>query len=256
MTANCDPNTQIDITNQKIGAEIGISLITIVYIAFLVILVSYSNIEKHIIKITSKKSKPLSTTTAGPSHLPSPKTYWERLQAWLTKTFSAINTGMIVAILSAGIVLGFNSLIMTPLVNSIFPDQTISNPINIPGRNVAINPGQFLIAVIGFIFSLILLFFVVEIFYFIYEKLGPKSSEYLVLFVIFALLTFLLIWNAMQTDKILNLDDCVPIGTDITLLSFKSTGTSPKASTIHHPTIHHPTTAPTVHPLPPFGSFV
>jgi hypothetical protein len=252
--ANCDPG-QEDITKKKNGAKIGISIMSIMYFAFLLFLFSYFSFRKEV-KNKGPVTPAVAAAAAAPSLL-SADTYLGRFESWfVVKAKSSINSGMIIAILAAGLVLGFNGLIMTPLITTIFPDQEIGTPLIIPGKTLAkmpitVNPGQFFIACIGFIFSLVLLFFLAELLYFIHDKIFKTYTVYVLMVILTVFLTFMLIWNAIYTDKILKQPDCVNVGAANFLFNVKHGGTevttAPKNTT--EPVISPP-------PLPQFGSFV
>src|SRR6185503_19373709 len=112
---NCGPG-QEDITNKKNGARVGISIMSIMYFAFLLFLFSYFNFKK-----TAKGavSSTTPTATATSSNVLDSNTFLGRFESWfVVKAKSSINSGMIIAILAAGLVLGFNGLIMTPLIST------------------------------------------------------------------------------------------------------------------------------------------
>lgn len=247
--ANCSPD-ETDISGQKLGAKFGLSIITIIYVIFLIFIVFVILSVKRANTVASsqptiKKEK----KAAGQSYYAqfketlsqikeqlnslvkkgehSRENFFDRFADWFTEMGSSINSGSVLAILAAGIVIGFNGLIMTPLIQTIFPID-ISQSMEIPGRNVAINPGQFLIALIGFILSLILFFFIAEIFGLIH-KYAKTGLIVFVLVVLFAFLTTMLGINIHIASQILPLNDCVPYDTSIPTYQIRNVGTKANA---------------------------
>ena len=163
--------------------------------------------------------------------------FLDRFSDWFTKVSNTINLSSVLAILTAGVIIGFNGLIMTPLIQTMFPVD-ITSGLEIPGREVTLNPGQFFIALIGFILSLILFFFIAEIFRLIHKH-AKTGLIVVVLIVLFAFLTFMFGWNIYVASTILPLNDCVPYDTHIP--NFQLATTKPSKSTQHS--------------LPPFGVF-
>jgi large-conductance mechanosensitive channel len=218
----CSPDEK-DISNNKFGAKFGMSIITIIYFIFILFIViailsTVKNVNSTKIKSNTGSKNSILTQILNYVKLLSTEhsqikkyddSFTGRFTDWFTKVGKSINSASVLAILAAGVVIGFNGLIMTPLITTIFPDKTIYQNITIPGQNVIINPGQFFIALIGFILSLILFFFVAEIIYIIKEK-AEKSLSIILIILLFGFLTFMLIWNAIETDKILKQPDCIP----------------------------------------------
>lgn len=215
----CSDNEK-DITSDKLSAKFGISVITIIYFVYILFIIGLIVISlrknKQIIP-SIVPSKPVSTVSiAGVDEI---DTFTKRFTEWFTKVGHAINSNSVLAILAAGVVIGFNGLIMTPLITTMFPIE-INQPIQIKGKNTYINPGQFFIALIGFILSLILFFFVTEGIYLI-KKYFKNSLIYAMILILFLFLTFMLIWNGMETDKVLKLPDCVPVDTNVRSFQLK-----------------------------------
>ncbi len=222
---NC-ANGEKDITHDKIGAKLGISIITIIYILYIIFIIGVIIINKK--RTKSVRSEPgfVSKLIHYVKELPQPSfsnstkiedSFTGRFSDWFSKVENSINSGSVLAILAAGIVIGFNSLIMTPLIATMFPVD-ISQPIEIPGRHVKINPGQFFIALIGFILSLILFFFIAELIYTI-KKYFKHTLTISILILLFIFLTIMLIWNGIQVDDLLNKPDCVSVGASHSLSS-------------------------------------
>lgn len=213
--AKCNADEK-DITSNKLGAKVGISVISIVYFIFILFIagVILSVLQPN--NTISKTFKTLSNKDVVDmvkTHMISTKadTFIGRFTEWFTKVGNTINSGSVLVILTAGVVMGFNSLIMTPIISTIFPLDITAN-IQIPGRDAYINPGQFFIAFIGFVLSLIFFFFVAEIIYLIRWKFKNLLTITIIL-LLFIFLTFMLIWNSIETDKLLKLPDCVPLNT-------------------------------------------
>ena len=218
ISSNCNSD-ETDITPNKLGAKFGISVISIIYFVFILFIISVILSAKVNIKqgtvdsgtIKSKMSEILTVVNSIASgniiHAKS-DTFIARFTDWFTKVGHSINSGSVLAILAAGVVMGFNSLIMTPIISTMFPVDITTN-MQIPGRDAYVNPGQFFIALIGFILSLILFFFVAEIIYLIRLKF-KFSLIVFVIVILFLFLTFMLIWNAIETDKILKQPNCIP----------------------------------------------
>ena len=235
---------QIDNPN-KIGAKVGTSIITVIYIAFLYLIFQLYYLEPpKLLKQLKPQLQPKYENT-----------FTGRLVEFTTKLGNSINLGMIVAILSSALVIGFNSYIMTPIITTIFPIDITTN-ISIPGIDASIAPGQFFIALIGFIISLILFFWIGEFIYWIaYDKEGKhkKIGNYNILSTVFVLLLFafltgMFIWNIVN---LVNQPDCVPSTptSEIRQNDFKTISTPIPVST------PIPTYTPTHRPLPPFGVF-
>ena len=202
--ANCS-DSQKDITADKFGAKLGVGIITVIYFVFILFIIGVVLTVRHKPRTTSVRKAP-------PVKQHNTDRFTGRFADWFTKVGNTINSGSILAILSAGVIIGFNGLIMTPLIATVFPVD-IGEPIQIPGRtNVFVSPGQFFIALFGFVLSLIMFFFIAEGIYIIKRYFGSTLLT-VILTVLFAFLTFMLVWNAMEADKILKRPDCVPIGT-------------------------------------------
>lgn len=235
----CGPNEK-DITQEKFGAKIGISVITIIYMVFIMFVFgvimsirdkgtlkskSTSNTNSQLIssKLTQIfdfiKSIKKGNISNKPVHI---DTFTSRFTEWFTRVGNLINSGSVLAILAAGVIIGFNSYIMTPIISTMFPID-ITQPMDIPGRVSTINPGQFFIAFIGFIISLILFFFVAEIIYIIKGKF-KQSLTIIFIFILFAFLTFMLVWNAIEADKLFKQNDCVPIDLKTSAFQFRNKG--------------------------------
>jgi hypothetical protein len=232
-------NDEKDITSDKFGAKFGISIITIIYFIFILfiigIIISIQSTNKTIIKKSINASstanimsqiltyiKSLSNGKFSEKTTKYADNFVGRFTEWFTKVGNSINSGSVLAILAAGVVIGFNNLIMTPLITTMFPEN-INVPMEIPGRNASVNPGQFFIALIGFILSLILFFFIAEFIYIIKRHFKNKLTIGII-FLLFIFLTFMLVWNAIQTHKLINQPDCVPIGTKTSAFQFKNNG--------------------------------
>jgi len=250
--ANCGPN-QEDITDKKNGAKVGMSITSIMYFAFLLFLISYFKFKQNANSGTGTAASTPAPAPAPVLNILDPTTYLGRFESWFViKAKSSINSSMIIAILAAGIVLGFNGLIMTPLISTIFPDQQIGTPLPIPGKTsnglpITVNPGQFFIACIGFIFSIVLLFFIAELLYFIHDKIFKKYTVYILMIILFVFLTFMVVWNAIYTDKMLKQPDCINVGAANFLFTMKHGGKDDSVGEIK---------GPVPPPLPQFGQFV
>ena len=231
--ANCGPDEK-DITNDKLGAQFGTGVIVIIYIVFIVFIIGV------ILSVKASKDQPQQKTNVantigevlkyvksiGKGKI-SENTIYEdnftgRFTEWFTRVGSSINSSSILAILAAGVVIGFNGLIMTPIISTMFP-KDITQSMQIPGRMANVNPGQFFIALIGFIISLILFFFVAELIYLIRRKF-KKSLTIIILVLLFIFLTFMLIWNGLELDRISKLPDCVPLDTNINSFQLRNYG--------------------------------
>jgi hypothetical protein len=220
--SNCQLDEK-DIRPDKVGAQFGMSIITIIYIFFSLFVIGIilsikkkNTVTPEIPKTTNfvDKFKNWFNGGSGGSNNQIDKytdDFSGRFTEWFTKVGNSINSATILAILAAGVVIGFNGLIMTPLISSMFP-KDITHPMEIPGKHIYINPGLFFIALIGFVVSLIIFFFVAEGIN-IVKKHFKRPLIIVSIFLLFVFLTFMLIWNALQTDKLLKSPDCVKIGT-------------------------------------------
>jgi hypothetical protein len=210
---NCQANEK-DITADKLSAKFGISMITIIYFVYILFIIGVIVTIKQTYVQKPKKSSLISRVLdkISKNNVQQQQKYEDtftgRFTEWFTKVANSINSGSILAILAAGVVIGFNGLIMTPLITTMFPTE-IGKPILISGDSTYINPGQFFIALIGFVLSLIVFFFVAEIIYLV-KKHFQKGLVICILILLFIFLTFMLVWNSIETDKILNEPDCVP----------------------------------------------
>ena len=193
------PDGTTDMRDQKTGAVVGTSLMSVIFILFLAVWYFLDYKGKYV------KSK---TTTISPL----PITEITGTTSLIKKISSIINIQLIIAVMCSGLVIGFNTMIMTPLVNTVFPSQTFAQPILIPGTNSSINPGGFLVAFIGFLISLFLLFIIFKVInHFSSRASQLVSMENMSLFLIFILFLGLLIWNAIVTDDILKQPNCKPV---------------------------------------------
>ncbi len=231
-------NGEKNIENEKKGAVVGISVVSIMsfffilYLAFLI----HSERNKQFGK-TQKRGFNFGTplVSAPPEILPNPDLLG-RFDNWFGRASTIINSGTILSIMAAGVVIGFNGLIMTPLITSMFPQKEINDPIQI-GKHIYINPGQFFVALIGFILSLILFFFITEIVNALTKNEAVRKVIFsFFLFILASFLIFMLVWNSMHVNEMRNLPDCVPEGTNVntnfmTLISKENTkpefGTTP-----------------------------
>jgi len=193
-----------DCEDTKTGAKIGISIISIIYAIFIFLVISIPYLPS-LKEVPQKNTMQLIDTSSLKG----------RLANIIHKLGNSVNIGMILAIFASGIILGFNTYIMTPLVITMFPVD-ITPSIQIPGIDAQVSPGQFLIAFLGFVASLILFFVVVEIIHSV-DKLidgnktiyGYKRSSWVIIIIIFIFLTAMLIWNAIYTYNLLKEPECV-----------------------------------------------
>lgn len=133
----------------------------------------------------------------------------ENFNVWLDRASKSINSGTILAILAAGVIIGFNSLIMTPVIVSMFP-VSITQGFYIPGRNAYVYPGQFFIALIGFIICIILVFFIILVMDWANAFPFIKESKWIFLLIVLSsLLLALLVWNSYEAHNIFKQPDCV-----------------------------------------------
>lgn len=253
----CGPDEK-DITKAKIGAQFGVGIITIIYIVFIMFIVGVimsikANISKTKTKVdeSSKMSQVLNFVKSIGKGSVTDKSNYEnnftgRFTEWFTRVGNSINSGSVLAILAAGVVIGFNSLIMTPIISTMFP-KDISQPIQIPGRVANVNPGQFFIALIGFILSLILFFFIAEVIHIIRHKF-KKSLTVIIIIFLFLFLTFMLVWNGIELDNLMKQPDCVTLDTQINAFQLKNNGN------IEHDQKYQ-YQYPELPSLPPFGIF-
>jgi len=236
---NCGPDEK-DITSDKLGAQFGISVITIIYFVFILFIigviysikaqatsskknkVNSSNISNSVSGKVADIANYVKTIATGKTikQTSYSDSFLGRFTEWFTKVGNSINSGSILAILAAGVVIGFNSLIMTPIISTMFP-LDISKAMPIPGRNSSVYPGQFFIALIGFIISLIIFFFVAEIVHIIRRKFS-RSLTIIIIVLLFLFLTFMLIWNAIEVDILLKQPDCVPSNTKLTAFQLRN----------------------------------
>lgn len=219
---------EIDITDQKTGAKVGMSVISIIYIFYIIFIII-------LIVAFKKKSTGNSVSATVPTNAPVPSSYEDnfigRFSRWFTNAPGLINSVSILSILAAGVVIGFNSLVMTPIIIAMFP-VSIGDPIRIPGRNTYINPGQFFIALIGFVISLILFFFITEAINSIRRNFR-FALIIIILIILFIFLTFMLAWNGMQTNELLSKPNCVPVDTKTTVFQMKNDGVSSTPSNMY-----------------------
>lgn len=210
---------------EKEGARWGLGIVAFVSAIFLIfcilgIITYFSKLKPLINNPTNHTTVlPNSTESTNPitnaiNALIYKNNFFGRFVFWFTRMSKAINSGSILAILAASVTIGFNSFIMTPLISTMFP-KNIADPIQVPGRQVYMNPGQFLIAFIGFILSLILFFFISELILLI-----PQKFRYLLLIILISgFLLFMIYWNTTEYLVILNQPDCVPIDADFKLFA-------------------------------------
>jgi hypothetical protein len=233
--SNCRSDEK-DITSDKLGAQIGISVVTIIYFVFILFIIGVIlSTKAHAITVSKNKADSstiqgkvaeianyLKTITSGKitSQIKYTDSFLGRFTEWFTKVGNSINSGSVLAILAAGVVIGFNSLIMTPIISTMFPVD-IAKSMPIPGRNTSMYPGQFFIALIGFIISLIIFFFVAEVIYVIRKKFS-RSLTIIIIILLFLFMTFMLIWNAIEVDKLLKQPDCVPLDTKLTTFQLRN----------------------------------
>lgn len=226
--AICGPDEK-DITYEKMGAQFGVGVITVVYFIFILFIIGViiANTTKPVIE-TSKGKKNLlndmfsyiKSVAKTPEQVVT-STFSSRFTEWFTRVANAINSNSILAILAAGVVIGFNGLIMTPIISTMFP-KYIAEPMQIPGRTETVNPGQFFIALIGFIISLTLFFFVTELIHLIRRKFKRSLTIFIIL-VLFVFLTFMLVWNGIQLDKFLQYpSNCIPLETKTTAFQLRN----------------------------------
>jgi len=233
--SNC-PDGTTDTSDQKTGAIVGMSMMTVIFVLFLLVWYFLDYRGKPIInkkgQIKLIKVLPASQDINGASSL-------------IKKITSTITLPLIIAVMCSGLVIGFNTLIMTPLVNTVFPSQTFANPIDIPGTGSTVNPGGFFVALIGFLISLFLLFIIFQfINHFSTKASNLFNLENVSLCLVFLLFFGLLVWNAVVTDKVLKQPDCIPtVSQELRFpMSYTQYLTKPKSVT--------KTT-----PLPAFGTF-
>lgn len=211
----CKDN-EVDITRYKQKSIIGVSLSTVIFILFIFIMIYYfrgaavsavvknSNgkhtssaaYEEQIANEAKKHGKEETTSSFG------------SIDKAFEKVKSAINTEMIAAILAAGVVIGFNTYIMTPIILMMIPYNDINKIIKVPGNPQIYNfsPGQFLIALFGFVLSLVLVFSLSSLF----SKIGIKVNIYFFTVAVFLLLLLILIWNIYIAVTVNNQETCLP----------------------------------------------
>lgn len=217
---SCQDNEK-DITLEKQGSMFGFSVILIIYIFFIVFIVLLIMNRYQSNKSSRKTTNVTRPHTKHYNLIVQPgssysDTFMGRFNDWYMKIGNYINMGSILAIFAAGVVIGFNGLVMTPIIMTIFPKK-INDPIQIPGKDIEINPGQFFIAVIGFVISLILLFFISELINAIRRRFENLLSI-VTLVILFIFLTFMFVWNYLYMKNMYSLPNCVPIETKTTVL--------------------------------------
>lgn len=239
--------------DEKNGAIMGTSVISIVYIAFLAaVFLYYMGYEKGTVShspdsflLKAKKylisifggeipkhsaKSPLKHSAKSPLIHKSPSFDIKRtgisgnFYEWTSKVSTSINSEMLIAIMASGVVIGFNSFVMSPMIGSIFPDSSILQPIKIPGKSTVTNPGLFMVNFIGFVLSLLLLFFVIELVkfiksFFVSDHSGFFTLENTTILIIFMFLTIMLVWNAMHLYNFKGIDSCVDVNFDISSLN-------------------------------------
>lgn len=195
--------------DDKDGAILSVSLMSIVFIMYTFSFVFYLVNYKKMPKMTSVKPDINKTTAVVAGGGFGKTSFFERFEQWTKRAGGVVNTGMILAILAAGLVIGFNSYIMTPLVTTLFPYKQIKDPVELPGyKNSYPNymyPGHFFIALVGFFLSSFLLFFVLEVFNKFSDYIDLRNS----LIIIFLLLLGFFIWNVISAEEILSKKECV-----------------------------------------------
>lgn len=277
--ANCGPN-EIDTTADKFGAYFGLGAILFTYVLYLVFVIlvflsirgglnskaaihstspAKETIKVSISRVYDLLKQLVSKFTKTNKALED--TFMNRFNEWFSRVSKSINIGSVIAILAASVVVGFNGMIMTPIIASMFPPDFRLN-IPVPGReDIVVNPGQFFIAFIGFIISLILFFFLAQFVYIICQHFENWLTG-LILLVLFVFLTFMLAWNAMNVDNLRKQPDCMVVTMST---SPSSSPSSPSAQLLELPTFQFKsinTSKPTSPPvnsknkkLPTFGVF-
>ena len=190
--SDCHPTPQ-----DKEGAIVGLSVSGIIFLIFIILFII--SLNTHTRRIRTRFS-----TRINPN--PSPKTP-TRLHEYGEFILSKFNLPIVIAVMISGVVLGFNQLIMTPIINTMFPNQTFANVITIPGTTSSIAPGQFLIALIGFIISLFILFGFIQL-YFVLSKHTSTNKGWIYVGILSLLLFGLFVWNIVNTQSILSQPDC------------------------------------------------
>src|SRR6185503_11238510 len=118
--AICGPDEK-DITDAKIGAQFGVGIVTIVYFVFIVFIIGVimsARANKEVPKSkgnTDMMAQVLNyVKSIGKGKVSEKPTYEDnftgRFTEWFTRVGNAINASSILAILAAGVVIGFNGL--------------------------------------------------------------------------------------------------------------------------------------------------
>lgn len=252
----CKDN-EIDITRYKEKSIIGVSLSSVIFILFILIMIFYFKGAPSIVKNSNGKHTSSAAYEEQLAHEAKKHGKEETTSSFgsIDKAFekvkSAINTEMITAILAAGVVIGFNTYIMTPIILMMIPYNDINKVIKVPGNPQIYNfsPGQFLIALFGFVLSLVLVFSLSSLF----SKIGIKINIYFFTIAVFLLLLLILIWNIYIAVTVNNQETCLP--NNVVLDPFGivvKDATSPMASSLKRALKFNKTPEPE---FKPFGVF-
>ncbi len=171
---SCKDNEVEVVSSSEIdpSAIAGTVIATILILAFIITFLVFRFQGKELKNIKTGKAKTPKTVTGQVYH-----TMFDRLGGFFGGSIGQFSIGMMVAILVSDVVGAFNGLIITPIVQVAIPDQTVFTKGVDIGRNVWFYPGQFFLSLLGFILSLLILFFIIEGFYQV-SKL-PKTREVL-----------------------------------------------------------------------------
>ena len=116
-------------------------------------------------------------------------------------SFSKISIVLIVAFLVSEVISGFNRAIMLPVVQVMFPDQSIwAHAVDL-GRGAYMYPGLFLQALMSFILSIIIIFMIAEMVYQITSISNAKTKKiikYVFIIIGVSLILGLIVWNIVD----------------------------------------------------------
>lgn len=126
--------------------------------------------------------------------------FFGRLEKYVDTSFSQL--GMVLgAILIAGVISSFNGNVMTPIIYSMLPPNSLKQGVEL-GRGVQFYPGFFLLSIISFIGSLFIAFFAIETMRSISSVPSLKMTLNVILsLIIIGGIIFLIGWNAVYISQ-------------------------------------------------------
>jgi large-conductance mechanosensitive channel len=182
----------IEYTDKKKSSLIGISLLSAFSLIFSILFIVFY--DRHRDTLTTSDAN---------------KYVFGRLTNFFGGSVNFLSLGLIVAIMATGVVNTLNLAVIKPIIQVSFPDQDIFTKEYEIGRGVFIYPGQFLLSILGFLMSILIIFFLIEIvtqFVVLTRKLVNKiqlktnrkisiSGPFMLALIFIILLLALLCWN-------------------------------------------------------------